>query len=110
MTVPKRPSAIADQLQIADKIRSRSQAGLAAAMRVNQSTISRILCGRFKRLNKTVLRLCNYAKVDAYSHELRPAPSARIAEAIRALEVQLTPQKEKVLKILRIASELLDEN
>jgi hypothetical protein len=81
-----------------------TQKMIAVKIGVNQGTISRIQNGNFRRVNKTVRALCNYAEISISRttgvDELRSLVSS-------AKEVQ-DPTKKKLIDIIELAVELLE--
>ncbi len=83
-----------------------TQCALSLATGIDQSQISRIRAGRFKRLSKNVQALCRYANISIQEKSAKPDIPQVIQDALNDL-LDGTPTTERaVLALLKAASKL----
>lgn len=59
-----------------------SQPEIAIGTGINQSQVSRILAGRFKRRSKNVDKICKYAKIKVVADKISPINNQALMEAL----------------------------
>ncbi|WP_157895408.1 helix-turn-helix transcriptional regulator [Verrucomicrobium sp. GAS474] len=100
----KSPTEIHKELCASGVFTEEKQKDLAEKIGVDQGTISRIASGRFKRVNKSVLELCKYAKVEAS----RGYPLSDLRSLLDHQSDTSDPSKKKIINIIGLAVELLE--
>src|SRR5437762_387946 len=81
-----------------------TQAALAARSGVSQSQVSRLLSGKPRRLSKSVLAICRYAKIDA--SDLKASDPRRNGILMGALKKVWDGTDEHARSIARVIASL----
>lgn len=99
---------IGKQLQKYLDDREITQENLAKAVKIDQSQISRIINGDFKKVSKNVKKLCEYAKIDLDSIKLHrnPAENPDLMEALSLVWNGTNKNAKALAKVIRSLKEL----
>lgn len=81
-----------------------TQVAIANIIKADQSTVSRIAAGRFKRLNKAVGRLCNYAKLATTTEQPFRQDFLKV---LKTADLPQGSEAKKLMGIIDLAVELL---
>ncbi|HSK74453.1 MAG TPA: helix-turn-helix transcriptional regulator [Pyrinomonadaceae bacterium] len=85
-----------------------TQKELARLAKVDQSQISRIINGNFRKVSKNVKRICKYAKVDLDSvkENKNPAQNSELMEAISLVWDGTNKNAKALATVIRSLKEL----
>lgn len=81
-----------------------TQSVIAKIIGVDQGTVSRIANGDFKRVNKSVIAVCRYAKIST----VRSAGTEGLGSLMASAQTVNDPDKRKLVDIIRLATDLLE--
>jgi predicted XRE-type DNA-binding protein len=76
------PKSISDELTAKFKQAGIKQPLIAEKTEVNQSQVSLILSGKFKRRSKNVDKICKYAKLKIVEHKVDPIHNQALMDAL----------------------------
>lgn len=100
----KTPAEVHRDLLASGIFDRETQLAIAKEIKVDQATVSRIFSGQFKRINKSVRRICEYADVTT----VETASPEMLHSWMRSGATLNDPQKRKLLEIIGLAVELLE--
>lgn len=85
-----------------------TQQAVANATNIDQSYISRIRNGRFKRVTEKVKKVCDYASIDLNLHknEINPAENSCLMEAISEVWDGTNEKAKALAKVIRSLKDL----
>jgi transcriptional regulator with XRE-family HTH domain len=84
-----------------------TQQQVAEATGVTQSSISRLLSGERKRISKAVLRLCQYAEIDADDVSPRDEAQERASQLLRTIIGDNPAAASAVARVLEVLAPIL---
>lgn len=103
----KTPGELRQEIAAAERLRDRPQEQIAAELKLNQATLSRITRGQFKRVSPAVRRVCEYAQISCITTRPLPELDASLA-ALAAIASRRGSADPRAIKLIRLAAELLE--
>lgn len=101
--IQKTPLEVHRDLVASGVFKEMTQEVLAGAIGINQGTISRIANGDFKRVNKSVIAVCKYAKIST----VRATGTEGLRSLVASAQNVNDPEKRKLADIIGLAVDLL---
>lgn len=102
--VQKTPLEVHRDLVASGVFKRATQEVVAEAIGVDQGTVSRIANGDFKRVNKSVIAVCKYAKIST----VRATGTEKLRSLMASAQAVNDPEKRKLVDIIGLAVDLLE--
>lgn len=102
--IQKSPLELHRELVASGVFEGATQKAIAKELKIDQGTVSRIANGDFKRVNKSVIAVCKYAKISL----IRATNTEGLRSLVSSAKKLNDPEKRKLADIIGLAVDLLE--